>query len=125
MIRYSTEQKENALKMIAEVGVAKTSESMGISVPTLSRWKRESDGNPPSARTPKKASGKSGKKITTPKSATKEATAPAMPAAVEAARALLVEDDSLLQKVKQLEAENASLRETNAKLRTALAALIG
>lgn len=112
MIRYSPEQKAEALKMVEEVGVSKTSEAMGISSATLFKWKRETGTQAPSRQRTKAAA----KKPAVQRGASKKA-------AVEAAKELL-KDDGASAKLRQLEAENADLRDTNAKLRKALAALL-
>lgn len=106
-MKYSPEKKAEALKMVEASGVSKTSEAMGISVATLFKWKRET-----ATQAPSRARKKAPVHKDTPKKA-----------AVEAAKELL-KDDSAPEKIRQLEAENAALRDTNAKLRKALAALL-
>lgn len=100
-IRYTDEQKAQALESIQKNGVAKTGEAMGISLQTLYKWKNQNI----TEETP--ATGKRrGRK---PK---------------EAARALLAETDDTAARLTAVQEENLRLRETNQKLRKALAALL-
>ena len=41
MVRYTQEQKEEALKLVQELGVAKASEELHISAQTLYKWRNE------------------------------------------------------------------------------------
>ena len=41
MVRYTQEQKEEALKRVQELGVAKASEELHISTQTLYKWRNE------------------------------------------------------------------------------------
>lgn len=41
MVRYTAEQKNEALSRAKEIGVPKTSTEMGISIQTLYKWQRE------------------------------------------------------------------------------------
>lgn len=43
MARYTSEQKAQALQSMAEIGVVKTKEALGISAQTLYKWKNESN----------------------------------------------------------------------------------
>lgn len=105
-MKYTNEQKSEALKSIQDVGVAKTAEALKISVQTLYKWRTEADAQPPEAFKPK---GRHTAK-------TKEALD---------ARALLEKDKSLEQRIAQLETENAALRTLVVKYRAALAAVLG
>lgn len=98
-MRYTQEQKAAALKSIEEIGVAKTAEAMSIAVQTLYKWRNESG----AAESPPK---------------------PAVKAKSSEVRALLANDRTLQKKNDQLEAENKELRETLARYKTALAALL-
>lgn len=100
MIRYSAEQKENALKRMQEIGAKKTQEELGISIQTLYKWRTEAMGGV------KKYTGRKSKKHT------------------EDAQALLKDDGALLEKLNRLESENADLLTMNLKLRRALKAFM-
>lgn len=100
-IRYTDEQKAQALESIQQIGVAKTSEAMGISLQTLYKWKSQS-GTEETPATGKRRGRKSR----------------------ETARALLAEADDTTARLAALQEENLRLRETNQKLRKALAALL-
>lgn len=99
-IHYTEEQKAQALQSIQENGVSKTSEAMGISIQTLYKW-RSAD-----AAAPKTTGKRRGPKADTQ------------------ARKLLAESDDTAAKLAALQAENTRLRETNLKLRKALAAML-
>lgn len=120
-MKYSTEQKAEALQLMAAVGISEAVEKTGISMATLFRWKKEAG----SAVVPK-AKGKATQKEVQKKKALPKGktTKIAKETATEAARALLQEDDSLLLKIRQLQSENAALESKNAKLKKALAALL-
>jgi transposase-like protein len=105
-MRYTSEQKSDALKSIQEMGVTKTAEALKISVQTLYKWRSEADVQQPDAVKPK--SRRTAK--------TKETLD---------ARALLEKDKSLEQKIARLETENAALRTLVVKYRAALAAVLG
>ena len=105
MIRYTDEQKAQALQSIQEIGVAKTNEALGISIQTLYKWKNETGAaQPKTTRTRRK------KNVETRD--------------VADVTALLKDDDGAAEKLAQLEAENLRLRDANAKLRRALAAFL-
>lgn len=106
MIRYTAEQKEEALKRVDEIGVHKTHNEMGIAIQTLYKWRTEKD--------PEK---KTFKKYATRK------TSAAKPSVDKDVKALLSNKD-LLAKMKRLEAENEALTSQNLKLKTALLSLI-
>ena len=105
-MKYTSEQKSEALKNIQDMGVTKTAEALKISVQTLYKWRTEADAQQPETVKPK---GQHTAK-------TKETLD---------ARALLEKDKSLEQKITQLEVENAALRTLVAKYRAALAAVLG
>lgn len=105
-MKYTGEQKSEALKCIQEMGVTKTAEALKISAQTLYKWRTEAAAQQPDAAKPK------GHRT----AKTKETLD---------ARALLEEDKSLKQKIAQLEAENSALRSSLVKYRAALAAALG
>ena len=105
-MKYTNEQKSEALKSIQNVGVAKTAEALKISVQTLYKWRTEADAQQPEAV---KSKGHRTAKV-------KE---------ILDARALLEKDKSLEQRIAQLETENAALRTLVVKYRAALAAVLG
>lgn len=94
LMRHDDEKKKAALESMEKIGVPKTHEATGISMGTLYKWRTESKG-------------------------TAEAGGP-----IDTARALLAEDDGLLAKISELEAENQKLRASNDKLKKALLAFI-
>ena len=106
MIRYTAEQKESALNRMKEIGAKKTQEELGISIQTLYKWRTEAGGNVKKAA-PKKAA-------VTRKSRTQ----------AENVKALLQDDDALLEKLNRLESENAALLAQNLKLKKALKAFV-
>lgn len=94
LMRHNDEVKREALESIKEIGVPKTKEKTGISLGTLYKWRKE-------------VQDLSEKNIH-----------------VETARALLAEDDSLLEKISALEMENMKLRALNEKLKKVLLTFI-
>ncbi|MDY3815324.1 MAG: transposase [Candidatus Limiplasma sp.] len=100
-VHYTEEQKAQALQSIQENGISKTSEAMGISIQTLYKW-RGAD----TTAAPKTTGKRRGPKADTQ------------------ARKLLAESDDTAAKLAALQAENTRLRETNLKLRKALAAML-
>ena len=100
-VRYTQEQKDEAMRSIEKVGVAKTSEEMKIAVQTLYKWRNDSNATKPPEKSAIKAKGK---------------------AKASDARALLANDRTLQKKNDQLEAENKALRATLARYRAMLAA---
>lgn len=100
-VRYTEEQKAQALQSVQEIGVAKTSEAMGISLQTLYKWKSQS-GSAEADATSRRRSRK----------------------AKDDARALLAEADDTTVRLAALQEENLRLREMNQKLRKALAAML-
>lgn len=105
-MKYTSEQKNEALKSIQDVGVTKTSEALKISVQTLYKWRTEA--NAQNSETVKSKGHRTAK--------IKEALD---------VRALLEKDRSLEQKIAQLETENSALRTSLMKYRAALAAVLG
>ncbi len=105
-MRYTNEQKSEALKSIHAIGVTKTAEALKISVQTLYKWHSEADTQQPDVANIK------GHRIAKIKETLD-------------ARALLEKDKSLEQKIAQLEAENMTLRTLVVKYRAALAAVLG
>ena len=105
-MKYTSEQKSEALKSIQDMGVTKTADVLKISVQTLYKWRTEADAKQPDAV---KSKGRRAAK-------TKE---------ILDARTLLEKDKSLEQKIAQLETENAAQRTLIAKYRAALAAVLG
>lgn len=105
-MKYTSEQKSEALKSIHDIGVTKTAEALNISIQTLYKWRTEAD-----AQQPETAKSKS--RRTTKIKETLDALA------------LLEKDKSLEQKIAQLEAENVALRTLVVKYRAALAAVLG
>jgi transposase-like protein len=105
-MKYTSEQKSEALKSIQDMGVTKTAEALKISVQTLYKWRTEADAQQP--ETVKSKSHRTAK--------VKE---------MLDVRALLEKDKSLEQKIAQLETENAAQRTLIAKYRAALAAVLG
>lgn len=99
-MKYNVEKKAQAIARMAEIGVAKTSEEMNISVQTLYKWRNKQNGNPTEQ----------------------------MPEDVDSDIAELVKlvksGDVLEGKVKELEEENAKLRLTNTRLKKAIVALM-
>ena len=99
-MRYTREQKAEALKSIDEIGVAKTVEALKISAQTLYKWRN---------------------KAKTTQSPETEAT---RVGEVFDAQGLLDNDRLMQEKIVQLEAENRALRATIAKYRAALSAVL-
>ena len=98
MIRYTEEQKTQALEYMKDNGAQKTKEKYGISIQTLYQW-RGASGEPKAAR-------KRGRKV---------------PAEIAA---LLATDGGAVEKITQLEKENIALRALNEKLKKALQSFI-
>lgn len=90
-MKYNQDKKAAALARIAEIGVKNTSEELGISVPTLYKWRNEGGGV-----------------------SSESAQGSAM---TEELRQVLINDQFLESKVKQLEDQNSALRDENRKLR--------
>lgn len=95
MVRHSAETKAAALDLIIAKGVQKTHEETGLSVQTLYKWKRDYEAKQASSN-----------KCT--------------PLDMET----LLNDDTLIERIKRLELENASLAEQNLRLRKALRSLL-
>lgn len=102
MIRYTAEQKENALNRMQEIGAKKTQEELGISVQTLYKWRTERAGGAPKPAAKEKKAKKQNDDV----------------------KALLNDDDALLEKLNRLESENAALLAMNMKLKKALKAFV-
>lgn len=98
-VRYTDEQKEQALQLAKQIGIPKAGKELGITLQTMYKWAK----------------------------ADKEAAQPAAPDYSQqenAARALLSEDTCDQDRLAYLEAENARLRQMNDKLRKALRAFV-
>ncbi len=99
MIKYTDEQKKQAMELVAQKGIRAAHDELGIAIQTLYKW-RNNAGVAPSPR---------GRK----------------PKAQRVDAAKLVNDNEYLEtKIKTLEAEVKLLVEKNAALRKALAAFI-
>lgn len=98
-MKYDQERKASALERIAEIGVKKASEELGISVQTLYKWRNEGDGGTMRSR-PAQSEAK-----------------------MEGLRQALLNDQFLESKVKQLDDQNHVLREENKMLRAKAAQL--
>ena len=127
-MRYTKEQKADAVNSMNEIGVAKTKEKMGIGLQTLYKWKREADGtakHAPASKAGKVKAGRKSKKATSAP-ATEESKPTEQVAAPNAddIRALLAKDTEAEQKIAALQSEIITLREKNARLRKALASFI-
>ena len=94
MVRYTEEQKAQALQYMAENGVQKAKEELGISVQTLYKWRNGG---------------------AAPKAGQKRGRKPSKEVA-----ALLKDDGGAVQKIAQLEKENLALRTQNEKLKKAI-----
>ncbi len=99
-MKYTNDQKAEALKSIEEIGVAKTVEALRISAQTLYKWRNEA------------------------KTKQSPETNAARAKEVLDAQELLENDRLLQEKIAQLEAENRALRATLIKYRAALAAVL-
>lgn len=110
-VKYSLEQKTNALNLIREKGVAKAHEELGISIQTLYKWRNEAnvDGF--------EAVENAGK---LPVSAKKAKVA----APSDDIKKLIKENDGTKATIEALQAENEALRQMNKRLTTALMAFI-
>ena len=104
MIRYTKEQKQEALAKAQEIGVLKTHEEMGISIQTLYKWRAEAEG-----RTEEKAQSARGRKAAGKKNNDLQA---------------LLDDDAIANKIARLEEENAALIAANLQLKKALMAML-
>jgi len=96
-MKYTPEQKAEALESIDRVGVAKTAENLKISTQTLYKWR--SDGN-------------------------KAQPADVIEPNTSAAKALLANDRIMQDKIESLEAEVKNLRAIVARYRVALSAVL-
>lgn len=114
MVRYTQEQKENALKRVEEIGAKQARAELGISMQTLYKWRAEA----------KVDAGEDSVKKTAKKKSAKKANKKNDENSIENIRALLTEDDALTAKITRLEAENAALIAMNIKLKKALASFI-
>ena len=92
MKRYSEDLKKEALESIKAIGVKRTGEEMGLSIQTLYKWRND-------------AKGLGDRSIPAGKS-------------TELLR-LLKEDNSQEEKIRQLEIENAKLRQTIVRMKKA------
>jgi len=99
-MRYSEEQKSDALKLADEIGAKKASEQLSIAYPTILDWKK------------KRA------ESATPTELPEESPSATPPVAVPCA-----EDPSLEMQVRLLQQENAQLRTQLARQATAIHAL--
>ena len=104
-IRYTEEQKADALKRVGEIGAPKASEELHISIQTLYKWKNEGKGKAPGKKT--KGKGKI-VKLPTP----------------DNVKGLLEESNGDKITIKTLKEENEKLRTMNERLRNALSAFI-
>lgn len=102
MVRYTQEQKEEALNRVREIGVAKASEELHISVQTLYKWRNEVLVKIKEERQTKEAGELD-------------------PSTV---KALIDPTIELKARVEALEAENMVLRERNEKMRTLLESML-
>lgn len=133
MVRYTAEQKAQALESIKNIGVPKTSEELNISKQTLYKWNAEEKENQPlavsKARKPRKVSAAKAEapKVTEMEEAIEHPVALASVdicnTDVQEMQTLLSNDD-LLEKINRLEDENRVLRETNVKLKKIIANFI-
>jgi len=90
--RYSDDIKKQAIESIKAIGVKRTGEEMDLSIQTLYKWRND-------------ARGLSGRSIPAGKSS-------------ELLR-LMKEDNSQEEKIRQLEMENAKLRQTIVRMKKA------
>ncbi len=102
MVRYTEEQKTQALALIQEKGVMKAKEETGISMQTLYKWRN------------------GGEDAKAEKSAKKAAPKRARKVSADTLGELLNDDGGAMEKIAQLESENLKLRAQNEKLRKAL-----
>lgn len=105
-MRYSAEQKVAALNSISNIGVGKTSETMGISIQTLYKWRAEQTTH----------SDESVKQPSHEQRMSREN-------AIESVRDILSDND-LLEKIAQLESDNIQLRATIVKLKRVINTLM-
>lgn len=95
MIRHSAETKAAALALIQQKGVQKTHEETGLSVQTLYKWKRDNEA----------------KSLTKNKEKNFDVQS-------------LLNDDTIVGRIKRLEMENSKLAEQNMKLRMVVQSLL-
>lgn len=133
MVRYTSEQKAQALESIKNIGVPKTSEELNISKQTLYKWSaEEKDNQPPTVSKTRKPRKLSAAKSEAPKVREMEDAIdhPVAPTSVDTCNTdveemqTLLSNDDLLEKINQLEDENRVLRETNVKLKKIIANFI-
>jgi transposase-like protein len=105
MIRYSNEQKAEALNLAAEIGVLKASEQLNISVQTVYKWKRDAE----DAANPSGRAGKSARK----RGASSASAANDEDAAYDASPF----DDGSKPSMKDLQTDNIRLIEENSMLK--------
>lgn len=108
MVRYTEEQKADALKLVEEIGVQKASEQLHIAVQPLYKWKN---------------GGKQEAKKATPAKA-KPAQKPSNTKLPGDMEKLLKETDGERANIAAIYAENEVLKEMNRKLREALKAFL-
>ena len=133
MVRYTAEQKAQALESIKSIGVPKTFEELNISKQTLYKWSAEEKDNqhPAVTKTRKQrkpsATNTEASKIAEMEKPVNHSAAPTSVGTyntdVEEMQTLLSNDD-LLEKINRLEDENRVLRETNVKLKKIIANFI-
>ena len=107
-MKYTLEQKTEALKSIEDIGVSKTVEALNISAPTLYKWRN-------GAKSTQHPEVQEVKPDTTKAKDKKN---------VREARDLLENDRHMQEKITQLESENKALRVAVSKYRVALLAVL-
>ncbi len=117
MVRYTAEQKAQALESIKSIGVTKASEELNISKQTLYKWNTEAKADQPPAASKTR---KPRKKL----AAKAEKSEGKMKLVDQSELQALLSNDDLLEKINQLENENRSLRTTNVKLKQMIANFI-
>lgn len=136
MIRYSEEQKGQALESINQIGVSKTASALNIPRQTLYKWKAE-DSSSMKKASPKARKASKKKAVPASEPINEESVSDATitpisdapvcedsPAPDSPAVLTLLSCDDLLEKIKQLEEENRLLRESNVKLKKIVATWI-